>query len=47
MNPIIEVIRISGQIIIWFAAWNHLSVLIIAGIIIIIGGWFKGILYKR
>ena len=47
MTPLIETIRISGQIIMWVAGWYHSFLFIIIGFLIIIGGWFNGVLFKR
>lgn len=46
MTPKIEAIRITGQIIMWFAGWYHLTILIAIGFFIIIGGWCNGLLFK-
>jgi len=47
MNRIVEAIRFAGQIIMWIAAWFHLPVLIIMGVLIIVGAWFNGKIFRR
>jgi hypothetical protein len=47
MTRAIEIIRFSGQIIMWIAAWFHLPILIAVGILVIIGGWLNGKFPKR
>ncbi len=47
MTANFEAIRITGQIMMWIAAWFHLIVFIIIGFIIIIGGWLNGLMFKR
>jgi hypothetical protein len=47
MTRTIEVIRFTGQIVMWVAAWFHLPVFIAAGVLIIIGGWLNGKLFKQ
>jgi len=46
MTSTIGAIRSAGQIIMWVAAWYHLPILIILGLLIIAGGWLKGLLFK-
>lgn len=47
MTKLIEAIRLIGQIIMWVAAWFHLPVFLVAGFLIIIGGWLNGIIFKQ
>ena len=41
-----EIIRLSGQILMWVAAWYHLTLLILIGFVIIIAGWTSGLFLK-
>ena len=47
MTSTIEFIRISGQILMWVAAWYHLPLLIVIGFLIIVAGWCNGLLFKK
>jgi len=47
MTSVIEAIRITGQIIMWVAAWYHVTIFVLVGFLIIIGGWLNGVLFKR
>lgn len=47
MTRAIETIRMGGQIIMWVAAWFHFPILIAIGVLVIIGGWLNGHLFKR
>jgi hypothetical protein len=47
MTSLIEAIRMAGQIIVWIGSWYHLTFLIVIGILIVIAGWCKGLLFKR
>ncbi len=47
MTPGTEAIRLLGQIIMWVSAWYKLSFLITIGLLIIIGGWCKGLLFIK
>lgn len=43
MTRIIEAIRLTGQIVMWAAAWMHLPWLIVIGFLIIVAGWMNGL----
>jgi hypothetical protein len=47
MTRTIEAFRFGGQIIMWVAAWFHLPILIAIGVLIIVGSWLNGQLFKR
>ena len=46
MTTRIEAIRLSGQIIMWIAAWYHVIFMIIFGFLLIICGWCNGLFLK-
>jgi hypothetical protein len=47
MTTLMEAIRMTGQIIVWIAAWYHLPFLIIIGYLVAIAGWCNGLFYKK
>ncbi len=47
MTRKIEGIRLVGQITMWVAAWFHAPFFIVAGFLIIVGGWLNGLLFKK
>lgn len=47
MTSSIELIRISGQILMWVAGWYHWFIFIALGFLIIIVGWCNGLLIKK
>lgn len=47
MSHAMEAIRLSGMIIVALAAWFHSLWLILAGCMVVLFGWFRGILINR
>ncbi|EPG72590.1 hypothetical protein LEP1GSC058_0882 [Leptospira fainei serovar Hurstbridge str. BUT 6] len=47
MSKTTQGIRLAGQILMWTAAWFHLTVLIGTGFVVIIGGWLFGLFIER
>lgn len=46
MTKSVEAVRFLGQIIMWIAAWYHVPVLVVLGLLVIVGGWMNGILFS-
>ena len=42
MTKKIELLRLIGQIIVWFSAWNHFLFGVVAGVAVILMAWLSG-----
>jgi hypothetical protein len=47
MTHTVEAVRFGGDIMMVVGAWFHQPVVIVAGVCIIIGAWFSGVLFGR
>ena len=47
MTPVIESIRLTGQMIMWLGGWFHSLILVFLGMAVILSAWSNGILFPR
>ena len=44
MTPQMQALRLAGQFVMWIAAWYHKPWLIVSGLMVILYGWFNGLI---
>ncbi|SRR5258708_38178588 len=47
MTPQMQALRLAGQIVAWLGAWSRKPWLIVSGFVIILYGWFNGLIFPR
>ena len=47
MTPAMQALRLAGQIVMWLGAWYRKPWLIMSGLLVILYGWFNGLIFPR
>ena len=47
MTPQMQALRLAGQIVMWVGAWYRKPWLIISGLLVILYGWFNGVIFPK
>lgn len=47
MTPQMQALRLAGQVVMWLGAWYRRPWLIVSGLLVILYGWFNGLIFPR